>query len=90
MKNAVFWDVTPCTSCEMNRRFGRTSVHFTGSTLCHIPEDGILQVFYCRPEGLIQKIEEQEEAEEEGKKESLSHQNTKSPLIKSKTESPEQ
>jgi hypothetical protein len=24
MKNAVFWDVAPCRSCEMNRRFGRT------------------------------------------------------------------
>jgi hypothetical protein len=23
MKNGVFWDVTPCGSCE-NRRFGRT------------------------------------------------------------------
>jgi hypothetical protein len=22
MKNAVFWDVAPCRSCEMNRRFG--------------------------------------------------------------------
>jgi hypothetical protein len=75
MKNAVFWDVAPCRSCEMNRRFGgtraksqreqvaahagssltdfstlkmeamrssETSVHFTGSTRRHIPEDGIL------------------------------------------------
>jgi hypothetical protein len=25
MKNAVFWDVTPCRSC-VNRRFGGTSV----------------------------------------------------------------
>jgi hypothetical protein len=47
MKNAVFLDVAPCRSCEMNRRFGgkdfsnlkmeairssETSVHFTGST----------------------------------------------------------
>jgi hypothetical protein len=24
MKNAVFWDVAPCRSCELNRRFGRT------------------------------------------------------------------
>jgi hypothetical protein len=24
MKNAVFWDVAPCRSCEMNRRFGGT------------------------------------------------------------------
>jgi hypothetical protein len=29
MKNAVFWDVAPCTSCELNR---------------YIPEDGILQM----------------------------------------------
>jgi hypothetical protein len=28
MKNAVFWDVAPCGSCE-NRRFGGTcSLHF--------------------------------------------------------------
>jgi hypothetical protein len=24
MKNAVFWDVAPCRSCEMNRQFGGT------------------------------------------------------------------
>jgi hypothetical protein len=24
MKNDVFWDVAPCRSCEMNRRFGGT------------------------------------------------------------------
>jgi hypothetical protein len=24
MKNAVFWDVAPCRSCEMNQRFGVT------------------------------------------------------------------
>jgi hypothetical protein len=24
MKNAVIWDVAPCRSCEMNRRFGGT------------------------------------------------------------------
>jgi hypothetical protein len=24
MKNAVFWDVAPCRSCELNRRFGGT------------------------------------------------------------------
>jgi hypothetical protein len=27
MKNAVFWDVTPCGSCK-NRRFGELSVSF--------------------------------------------------------------
>jgi hypothetical protein len=39
MKNAVFWDVTPSRSC-VNRRFG-----VTRSTLCHIPEDGILLIY---------------------------------------------
>jgi hypothetical protein len=33
MKNAVFWDVTPCDSCK-NRRTG-----------FNIPEDGILFTF---------------------------------------------
>jgi hypothetical protein len=42
MNNAVFWDVSPCTSC-VNRRFGGTSV-YTRSTWRHIPEDGILQL----------------------------------------------
>jgi hypothetical protein len=41
MKNAVFWDITPCGSC-VNRRFGGTSV-YTRSTQRHISEDGILQ-----------------------------------------------
>jgi hypothetical protein len=44
MKNAVFWDVAPCSSC-VNRRFRVTSVH-TRTTWCHIPEDGILHVHY--------------------------------------------
>jgi hypothetical protein len=26
MKNVVFWDVAQCRSCEINRRFGGTSV----------------------------------------------------------------
>jgi hypothetical protein len=31
MKNAVFWDVAPCTSCEINRRFERTyRLHLQG------------------------------------------------------------
>jgi hypothetical protein len=53
--NADFWDVVPCRSCEMNRRFGGTyrlhlqgrSVHFTGSRRHHIPEDGILHSHRC-------------------------------------------
>jgi hypothetical protein len=44
MKIAVFWDVAPCRSCEMNRRSSETLVHFTGSTRRHIPEDGIFHV----------------------------------------------
>jgi hypothetical protein len=43
MKNAAFWNVGSCRSCEFNRRFGGTSVQFTRSTRRHIPEDGILQ-----------------------------------------------
>jgi hypothetical protein len=42
IKNAVFWDVAPCRSCALNRRFGGTSVQSTRSTRCNIPEDGIL------------------------------------------------
>jgi hypothetical protein len=31
MKNAVFWDVAPCRSCEINRRFGGTyRLHLQG------------------------------------------------------------
>jgi hypothetical protein len=31
MKDAVFWDVAPCRSCEMNRRFGGTyCLHLQG------------------------------------------------------------
>jgi hypothetical protein len=64
MKNAVFWNVAPCRSCEMLLpahvgssladfstlkmeaiRSSETSVHFTGSTRRHIPEDGILRNF---------------------------------------------
>jgi hypothetical protein len=51
MKNAVFWDVAPCRSCELNRRFGGTSVQFTSSTRRHVPEDGILQIYYERLRG---------------------------------------
>jgi hypothetical protein len=40
MKDAVFWDVAPCSSC-VNRRFGGTTVH-TRTTGRHIPENGIL------------------------------------------------
>jgi hypothetical protein len=40
IKNEVFWDVV-LSRFRVNRRFGGTSVH-TGSTRCHIPEDGIL------------------------------------------------
>jgi hypothetical protein len=29
MKNAVFWDVTPCSSCK-NRRFGETNLQHQG------------------------------------------------------------
>jgi hypothetical protein len=33
MKNAVFWDVTPCDSCK-NRRFGGTyRLHLQGGAL---------------------------------------------------------
>jgi hypothetical protein len=47
MKNSVFWDVAPCTSC-VNRRFGGMSVH-TRSIRRHVPENGILQFVYCFP-----------------------------------------
>jgi hypothetical protein len=31
LKNAVFWDVAPCRSCEINRRLGGTyHLHFQG------------------------------------------------------------
>jgi hypothetical protein len=31
MKNIVFWDVAPCRSCELNRRFGVTyRLHLQG------------------------------------------------------------
>jgi hypothetical protein len=39
MKNAVFWDVVPCEFI-INRRFGETRRH--------IPEDGILHVYYAQ------------------------------------------
>jgi hypothetical protein len=41
MKNAVFWEVAPCTS-YVNRRSSETLVH-TRSTWRHIREDGILR-----------------------------------------------
>jgi hypothetical protein len=54
MKNAVFWDVTPCGSCK-NRHFGgRYCLHrqgeknravLTTATRRHNPEDGILQEY---------------------------------------------
>jgi hypothetical protein len=37
VKNAVFWDMTPCVSCK-NRRFGH-----------HIPEDGIHRRVNLKP-----------------------------------------
>jgi hypothetical protein len=40
MKNAVFWDVTPC-GCSKNRRFGGMSV-LKRATRRNILEDGIL------------------------------------------------
>jgi hypothetical protein len=56
LKNAVFWDVTPCRSCEFNRRFGGTyRLHLQGRKIRErgtsvsmwlqpppTPEDGIL------------------------------------------------
>jgi hypothetical protein len=50
MKNAIFWDVAPCRSCEMYRRSSETSVNFTGSRRSHIPEDGILQDILAHPD----------------------------------------
>jgi hypothetical protein len=44
VKNAVFWDVTPCRPC-VNRCFGGTWVH-TRSTRRHIPEYGILHGYF--------------------------------------------
>jgi hypothetical protein len=40
LKNAVFWDVTPCSSCK-TRRSSETSV-LTSAKLRNITEDGIL------------------------------------------------
>jgi hypothetical protein len=46
MKNAVFWDVAPCSSSE-------TSVH-TRTTRRHIPENGIFQIYeYFLPSGIV-------------------------------------
>jgi hypothetical protein len=42
MKNTVFWDVTPCTSC-VNRHSSETSVH-TRTTRRQIPENDILRI----------------------------------------------
>jgi hypothetical protein len=39
MKNAVFWDVSPCRS-TVNRRIGATT-YYTRYTRRNIPEDGI-------------------------------------------------
>jgi hypothetical protein len=44
MKNAVFWDVSPCRSCELNPRSSETSDQYTISTRHHILEDGILHL----------------------------------------------
>jgi hypothetical protein len=62
MKNAVFWDVAPCSlqppaqadfsladfsTLKMEAmRFSETSVH-TRSTRRHIPDDGILYIVCC-------------------------------------------
>jgi hypothetical protein len=54
MKNAIFWDVTPCGSCK-NRRFGGTSV-LTRATWRNIPEDGILNSHHC---GNLKSYQEQ-------------------------------
>jgi hypothetical protein len=47
MKNAVFWDMTPC-GFSKNRRSSVRSV--TGATLRNIQEDGILVIsnFRCK------------------------------------------
>jgi hypothetical protein len=37
MKNAVFWDVAPCRSCELNRRFGEMyRLHLQGRKVSHV------------------------------------------------------
>jgi hypothetical protein len=67
MKNAIFWDVAPCSSCVNHLqlpahadfstlkmeaiRSSETLVH-TGTTRRHIPEDGILDV-YCLPHNVM-------------------------------------
>jgi hypothetical protein len=35
IKNAVFWDVAPCRSCELTRRFGgKYRLHLQGRKIC--------------------------------------------------------
>jgi hypothetical protein len=43
MKNSVFWDVEPCSSC-VKRRFGGTSVH-TRTTRRHNPEKAFFLIW---------------------------------------------
>jgi hypothetical protein len=36
MKGSIFWDITPCSPLNVNRRFGRTHLHFVGRRISQL------------------------------------------------------